>query len=134
MAAHYRHPIADVRAAPTQRADDPKEGPVTTIQDRLRIVSEFRAEEHDHVRGIVFGKLERRLLHWKPEQVELELSVKERDTAQQHTVLECWISGVPRMVATSALLDLDQSIVEVRDDLWRQLDRYVTKQEASRKH
>ena len=104
-----------------------------TIQDRLRIVPEFRSDERAGILEVLFGRLERRLAHWKPEQVELELSVKERDTPSQRTVLECWIAGVPRMVATSTESDLDRAVVEVRDDLFRQLNRYVTRREDSRR-
>jgi ribosome-associated translation inhibitor RaiA len=105
-----------------------------TIQERLRIVPEFRTDEHPHILELLFGRLERRLSHWEPEQVELELSVKERDKASQRMVLECWIAGVPRMVATSTESDTDKAIVEVRDDLFRQLNRYVTRREDARKN
>ena len=104
-----------------------------TIQERLRLVPEFRTDEREGILDVLFGRLERRLAHWQPEQVELELSVKERDKPGQRTVLECWISGVPRMVATSTEADLDRAVVEVRDDLFRQLNRYLTKREDSRK-
>jgi len=104
-----------------------------TIQDRLRLVPEFRSDEAEGILEVLFGRLERRLSHWQPEQVEMELSVKDRDKPGQRTVLECWISGVPRMVATSDESDLDRAVVEVRDDLFRQLDRYLTKREDSRK-
>jgi ribosome-associated translation inhibitor RaiA len=104
-----------------------------TIQDRLRLVPEFRSDERDGILGVLFGRLERRLSHWTPEQVEVELSVKERGRPGQRTVLECWISGVPRMVATSTEADLDHAVIEVRDDLFRQLNRYVTRREDSRR-
>jgi len=106
---------------------------VTTFQDRLRIVPEFRPDEYERVRELLFGRLERRLSRWQPEQVELELSVKDRDTSKQRMTLECWISGVPRIVATSSDTDLMKAVVEVRDDLWKQIDKFVTKQETSRK-
>jgi hypothetical protein len=79
---------------------------VSTIADRLRIVPEFRPDEYDRIRELLFGRLERRLSRWDPSQVELELSVKDRDTSKQRMTLECWISGVPRMVATSTERDL----------------------------
>jgi ribosome-associated translation inhibitor RaiA len=106
---------------------------MTTIHDRLRVVPEFRADERDGLLEVLFGRLERRLAHWQPDQVELELSVKDRDKPGQRTVLECWISGVPRIVATSNETDLDKAVVEVRDDLFRQLDRFLTKREDSRR-
>lgn len=104
-----------------------------TIQDRLRLVPEFRSDERDGILGALFGRLERRLSHWTPEQVELELSVKERGKPGQRTVLECWIAGVPRMVATSNETDIDRAVIEVRDDLFHQLNRFVTRREDSRR-
>lgn len=105
---------------------------MTTFHDRLRIVHEFRADERDGILDVLFGRLERRLSHWRPDQVELELSVKERGTPSQRTVLECWIAGVPHMVATSTDTDLDHAVVEVRDELFRQLNRHVTRREDAR--
>jgi hypothetical protein len=101
--------------------------------ERLRVVPEFRADERDHLVALLFGRLERRLAHWRPDQVELELSVKDRGVPGQRTVLECWISGAPRQVATSTLSDLDQAVVEVRDDLFRLLNRYLTRREGARR-
>jgi ribosome-associated translation inhibitor RaiA len=37
------------------------------------------------------------------------------------------------MVATSTETDLDHAVIEVRDDLFRQLNRYVTRREDSRR-
>jgi hypothetical protein len=37
------------------------------------------------------------------------------------------------MVATSDVADIDHAVVEVRDELFRQLDRYVTRREDARK-
>ncbi|MFP4150267.1 MAG: hypothetical protein ACLFUG_12915 [Nitriliruptoraceae bacterium] len=106
---------------------------MTEMKDRLRIVPEFRPDEYERFTRLLFGRLERRLKRWEPEQVELELSVKERDTPSQRTVLECWITGVPRIVGTSTQSDLDKAVVEVRDDVHRQINRFVTRREAERK-
>jgi ribosome-associated translation inhibitor RaiA len=106
---------------------------LSTFSDRLRIVPEFRSEEYERVRELMFGRLERRLSRWKPEEVELELSVKDRDTSKQRMVLECWIARENRLVATSREEDLWKAVVEVRDDLWRQIDRAVTKRETARR-
>jgi ribosome-associated translation inhibitor RaiA len=119
-------------ATPVASGHHDQEQQVSKFKDRTRVVGEFRADEYDKVRDLLFGRLERRLSRWDPEQVELELSVKERDTPSQKTVLECWIAGAPRVVGTSKEQDLDKAVVEVRDDVWRQVDRYVTRQEASR--
>ena len=106
---------------------------VTTFADRLRIVPEFKSSEHDRIKELMFGRLERRLARWEPAQVELELSVKDRDTSKQRMALECWISGESKIVATSTESDLMKGVVEVRDDLWRQIDKMVTKRESARK-
>lgn len=106
---------------------------MTIVEERLRIVPEFRPEEYAQVTQVVSGKLDRRLSRWNPEQVELELSVKDRDTAKQRTVLECWIAGLPKMVATSRETDLNRAVTEVRDDLFKQIDKFLTKRESSRR-
>jgi ribosome-associated translation inhibitor RaiA len=105
---------------------------MTAMEERLRIVPQFRPEEYDRFRAVVFGNLARRLERWNPEQVELELSVKDRDTGQQRTVLECWLHGAPKMVATSTDADLERAVIEVRNDLRRQIDRFVTRKESAR--
>lgn len=106
---------------------------MSIVEERLRIVPEFRTDEEDHLRQLMTSKLERRLSRFDAEQVELELSMKGRDTAEQRTVLEAWISGLPRFVATSNELDRDKAVKEVRDDLHRQIDKHVTKQESARR-
>jgi hypothetical protein len=106
---------------------------VSIIEQRLRIVPQFRPDEYEQVTAILAGKLDRRLSRWSPEQVELELSVKERDTDSQRVVLECWITGQPRFVATSTERGIEAGVAEVRDDLHRQIDRHVTKKETTRR-
>jgi ribosome-associated translation inhibitor RaiA len=90
------------------------------VESSLRLGSGFAADERD---SIVEGwaSLTSRLESFDQGTVELELSVKERSTPSQRTVLEAWIVGSHRLVATSELADLDQALVEVRDDLIRQL-------------
>jgi ribosome-associated translation inhibitor RaiA len=97
------------------------------LAERLRIVSEFRDEERAYVLETLGGKLDKRLSRWKPEQIELELSVKERDTPSQKMVLECWIAGQPRMVATSNEQELQSALHDVREDLFKQIDKHVNK-------
>lgn len=107
---------------------------MATLEERLRIVPEFRPREHDRVRTLLLdGKLGRRLKRWDPADVELEVSVKDRDTSKQRMTLECWISKVPRMVATSTRTDLEAAVLECRDDLYKQIDKFVTKKESERR-
>jgi len=67
------------------------------------------------------ASLDARLRSFDAGTVELEFSVKERPEASQRTVLEAWIAGQTRVVATSSEPELAQALNEVRDDLIRQL-------------
>jgi ribosome-associated translation inhibitor RaiA len=91
-----------------------------TVDSSLRLGSGFDADERA---GVVagWGSLTSRLGSFPRDTVELELSVKERATPSQRTVLEAWIAGSDRLVATSEEPDLDKALTEVRDDLIRQL-------------
>lgn len=97
------------------------------VAQRLRIVSEFREEERAYVLEQLAGKLDKRLARWEPAQVELELSVKERGTHSQKVVLEAWIADLPHLVATSNELELQAALHDVREDLFKQIDKHVGK-------
>jgi len=79
-----------------------------TEEERLEIVDSWT-------------RLANRLRSFPEEKIELQLTVKERDTPSQRTTLEAWIAGRPRLVATSALPTLAEATAEVRDDLLRQI-------------
>jgi hypothetical protein len=106
---------------------------MASYADRLHIQPQFHPNEHDRLGGILFGRLEHQLARWRPEQVTLEMGVKERGERSQRTVLECTIAGHPKLVATSTEQDIDRAAAQVRDELWHQIDRIATKQ-AVRKH
>jgi hypothetical protein len=91
-----------------------------TVDEALRLGSGFGADERS---AIVDGwaRLDERLRSFNSGAVELELSVKERGQPSQRTVLEAWIAGQTRVVATSSEPDLAHALHEVRDDLIRQL-------------
>jgi ribosome-associated translation inhibitor RaiA len=91
-----------------------------SVESSLRLGSGFKAGERDRI-VTGWGKLNGRLASYPQGSVELELSVKERGTPSQRTVLEAWIAGSDRLVATSEQPDLDNAVTEVRDDLLRQL-------------
>lgn len=91
-----------------------------TVEASLRLGSGLAASERDEVLER-FAALDARLRSYPAGEVELVLSVKERDGADQKTTLEVWIAGTQRVVATSSRTPLDQALTEVRDDLIRQL-------------
>jgi len=70
----------------------------------------------------VLAGLAPHLAGWNPEQVELEVSVKEREGRDQRVTFEARLAGWPRIVATSHEDDLDRALTEVRDDLIRQIE------------
>lgn len=67
---------------------------VGTIDRTLRLGGGIDPRERP---GIIDGwnALEHRLRSFNPDQVELQLTVKERDTTSQRTTLEAWIAGFP---------------------------------------
>ncbi len=91
-----------------------------TVERSLRIAGGVDPSERD---GIVdhWSALDHRLRSFRAEQVELQLTVKERDTPSQRATLEAWIAGFPRLVATSTRPQFDAAMTELRDDLIRQI-------------
>ncbi len=106
-----------------------------TIDACLRVVPEFRADERGELTERLRSKLETRISRWTADQVEMELSVKDRDTSQQRVTLEVWIAarGRTRFVGTSDDPKLHSAVTEVRDDVHRQIDRFLTKRESNRR-
>ena len=104
-----------------------------TVESSLRLGSGFDAEERDRIVA-GWGRLTSRLGSFPNGTVELEISVKERATPSQRTVLEAWIAGRDRLVATSEQTDLDKALTEVRDNLIRQLTDAKNRTEPSNRH
>lgn len=116
----------------TTEASDDEESSVSTSVDsaasveQIRIVSEFKSSEHERIRETL-SQLDRPLSRFEADAVELELSVKERDSSTPYTVLECWIAGWPKLVATSREGDMTAAVTEVRKDMKRQIEKAVSR-------
>ncbi|CAN5254703.1 hypothetical protein BH20ACT8_BH20ACT8_13510 [soil metagenome] len=109
-----------------------QESPAATVE-QLRLGAGFGEEERPRVLE-VFRKLDRRLKRFSAGAVDMQLSVKERDTPSQKLTLECWIAGRDRIVATSTETDLGDALMDCREDLWRQIDDAVNRRiDRSRK-
>ncbi len=106
-----------------------------TVAAQLRIGAGFREDEHSEIVRR-FAPLDSRLLHFAAVDVDMELSIKDRDHPGQKVTLECWIARMTRLVATSFLEDVHAALNEVRDDLRRQINDAKTKSEPrnSRQH
>ncbi len=91
-----------------------------TVANSLQLGHGFHASELDRVVDLL-SRLDDRLRSFGEDRVELQLGVKERDTASQRIVLESMIASWPTLVATSELSDVDAAIIEVRDEMIRQI-------------
>lgn len=107
-------------------ADDIAPGDL--LAERLRLGTGVGADEREEIIERL-RPLERRLGSYRPDAVELELSVKERDRADQRVTLECWVAGEERLVSTSRRKAFDDALLEVRDDMIRRVNDAITRQE-----
>ena len=93
---------------------------VATTAEALRLEGEFQANERDWILEHC-SNLDHRLRSYRAGSVQMALTLKERDTPSQRMTLEAWISGRPRLVATSSRAVVEEAVVEVRDNMIRQL-------------
>jgi ribosome-associated translation inhibitor RaiA len=101
------------------------------LAERLRLGAGFSAEDRGHVLEVL-SALNRHLAHWSPEQVDLEMSVKNRGGAEQKVTLEAWLPRWPSVVATSTERDLDHALIDVRKDMIRQIEDEKTRRELNK--
>ena len=99
---------------------DAPDAATATVAESLRMEGDFFPDEFADVVER-FGSLENRLRSFPSGSVVLVLAMKERDQPSQRTTLEADVIGHPRLMATSVELDRDAALLEVRDDLIRQL-------------
>ncbi|SES07658.1 hypothetical protein SAMN05216188_12158 [Lentzea xinjiangensis] len=100
------------------------------VAQRLHLATGFLATE----RGWVVERLAAlgpRLRSFRDDQIDLEISLKDRQGAEQRVTLECWVNRTPRLhlVATSSERDLSAALNEVRNELVRQVDEAKTRTE-----
>lgn len=93
-----------------------------TLAGCLRIAPEFRPDDKEGILGVL-GKLDRRLTRFEARDVEMELSMKDRDKRQQRVTLEAWIGRLGHLVATSKEADLRAALMDVREDMWEAIDK-----------
>ncbi|MDP8962108.1 MAG: HPF/RaiA family ribosome-associated protein [Actinomycetota bacterium] len=110
---------------------DRHEGPARIDVMHIRLGAGFSNSEREEVLAR-FSKLNRRLRRFRPDAVDLELSVKGRDTNEQQVILDARIAGFDPFLATSREPVLKDALNDVRDDIWRQIDDALNKRRASR--
>jgi ribosome-associated translation inhibitor RaiA len=101
-------------------------GRTPASMEQLRLGTGFAESEREEV-VTRLRKLDRRLKRFDADATELEISVKGRDSNEQQVVLEAWLPGLDRIVAVSKEPKVKDALLEVRDELWRQIDDAVGK-------
>lgn len=91
------------------------------LEERLRLGAGIGADDRDRVLELL-SPLGRHLAHWSPEQVDLEISVKNRGNTEQKVILEAWLPRWPSLVATSTEPELGHALVDVRQGMIRQIE------------
>ena len=90
------------------------------VAEALRVHGTLHQHElfdlHDH-----WSKLDQRLQSFVDRSISLDLHLHDRDTPDQHVVLEATIGGFPRFVASARSRELTPALNQVRDELIRQL-------------
>jgi hypothetical protein len=98
------------------------------IAQHLHLATGFLASERGWVSECL-AELGSRLRSFRNDQIELEISLKDRQGVEPRVTLECWIDHRPRLhfVVTSSERDLPAALGEVRVELIRRLDEASTR-------
>jgi len=104
-----------------------------SLEANLRLGNGLKEQDRERVLRRLAG-LDARLRSFRPDAVDLLLTVKERETRSQRTTLEATIANWPRLVATSQRPGLDEALAEVSGDLIRQLTDVKTRREPAHGH
>jgi hypothetical protein len=62
------------------------------------------------------------LARWDPDDVDVEISVKDRDGKEQHITLRADLPGYSPLVAVAADRNLDRALTEAKRELIRQIE------------
>jgi ribosome-associated translation inhibitor RaiA len=100
---------------------DTWDGSTQVLEERLRLGAGFGAADRRHVLDLL-SSLTRHLARWKPGQVDLEISVKDRGGPEQKVTIEALLPGLAVVVATSSDRELDHAVIGARKELIRQID------------
>jgi hypothetical protein len=96
-------------------------GSAGILEQSLRLGAGLDGDDRPRVLEAL-GQLGSHLSRWTPGQVDLEVSVKDRDGPGQKVTLQAWPAGWPHLVAVSHDRDLDHALAEARRELIRQIE------------
>ncbi len=100
--------------------------------DVLDEVLRFGAGVRDGERRWVLEALSALVPHlarWDPNDVDIEISVKDRDGKEQHVTLRADLPGYSPLVAVAADRNLDRALAEAKRELIRQIEDQKTMRE-----
>jgi ribosome-associated translation inhibitor RaiA len=99
----------------------PENTPASTLDEHLRLGAGFAEAERPRI-ARALSALIPHLSGWDDDQVDLEVSIKERDSPDQKVTLQAWLPGRVHLVATSHEREVDHALAEARKDLIRQIE------------
>ncbi|HWH13938.1 MAG TPA: hypothetical protein VNT51_04275 [Miltoncostaeaceae bacterium] len=109
-------------------AADGGDGDRATVAGALRLGAGWQDSERDDVLARL-SQLDNRLKSFRADEVDMELSVKERGGPQQKVTLECWLAGLPRVVGTAEEPDLMRGLTRARDEVITQITQVLGRRE-----
>jgi ribosome-associated translation inhibitor RaiA len=104
-----------------------------SLEANLRLGNGLKEHDRERVLRRLAG-LDARLRSFRPDAVDLLVTVKGRETRSQRTTLEATIANQPRLVASSIRSRLDDALSEVCGELVRQLTDVKTRREPAHGH
>src|SRR5687767_6959798 len=106
--------------------------PTSTLEENLRLGAGFAAADRPRILEALFA-IAPHLSGWEPDQVDLEVSLKDTEGPDQKVTLQAWLAGRSHLVATSHERDLDHALAEVRGELIRQLEDEKSRREPRKR-
>ena len=106
--------------------------PTGTLDERLRLGAGFATADRMRILGAL-SALAPHLSGWEHDQVDLEVSLKDTEGADQKVTLQAWLGGRTHLVATSHEHDLDHALAEVRRELIRQIEDERSRREPRKR-
>lgn len=104
----------------TRESTGDTNGGGASVERQLRLGYGFEESERGRVVDIL-RKLDRQLKRFRPDAVDIELNVKDRETMTQKVTMEVKLPHFPRIVATSNESMLRDALMDVREEVLRQI-------------
>jgi hypothetical protein len=100
------------------------------VAETLRVHGTLYPDEREELVAR-WSKLDQRLQSFAEDTITLDLHVHDRDTPDQHVILDVTVAHYPRFVATARDRRLDHALNVVRDEIIRQLTDAKSKREPA---